>query len=81
LVSKQEAYWVLRAQAGDREVLELLLRSIQPVLSRYVRGLVGEFHADDVTQDVLLIVYRKLFRMTHKILQAIELGTRRAESE
>ena len=55
---------MLRAQAGDREALELLLRSIQPVLSRYIRGLVGEFHADDVTQDVLLIVYRKLWWLT-----------------
>ncbi len=101
----------MRAQAGNREALELLLRAVQPALHRYIRGLIGPLHADDVTQEVLLIVYRTLwwltsadlfrpwifriasrsafrflkkerrwpeliFRMTHKILQAIELGTR-----
>jgi RNA polymerase sigma-70 factor, ECF subfamily len=61
LVSQQETYWVLRAQAGDREALELLLRSAQPALSRYIRGVVGPLHADDVTQEVLLTIYRKLW--------------------
>lgn len=51
---------MLRAQCGDREALELLLRSIQPSLHRYVRGLVGNEDADDVLQDVLIIVCRKL---------------------
>jgi len=44
----------------DREALELLLRSIQPSLRRYVLGLVGPSHADDVLQDVLILVARKL---------------------
>ena len=57
---RQEAQWVLRAQADDREALELLLRSVQPSLQRYLRGLVGPFHADDVLQDVLIVVARKL---------------------
>lgn len=64
MVSKQEALWVLRAQTGNREALELLLRSVQPALHRYIRGLIGAFHADDVTQEVLLIVYRKLWWLT-----------------
>jgi len=51
---------VLRAQSDDREALELLLRSIQPSLRRYVLGLVGPSHADDVLQDVLILVARKL---------------------
>jgi len=51
---------VLRAQCGDREALELLLRSIHPSLQRYLRGLVGAFHSDDVLQDVLIVVARKL---------------------
>jgi RNA polymerase sigma-70 factor (ECF subfamily) len=51
---------VLRAQCGDRDALELLLRSIQPSLRRYVGGLVGAFHADDVLQEVLIVVARKL---------------------
>jgi RNA polymerase sigma-70 factor (ECF subfamily) len=56
----QEALWVLRAQSGDRDALELLLGSIQPPLHRYVRGLVGAFHADDVLQDTLILIARKL---------------------
>jgi len=56
----QEAQWVLRAQSGDREALELVLRSIYASLLRYLQGLVGTFHADDVLQDVLIVVARKL---------------------
>ena len=55
---------MLRAQAGDREAIESLLRSVQPALSRYMRVLVGSQHADDITQDVLLTVYRKLWWLT-----------------
>jgi RNA polymerase sigma-70 factor (ECF subfamily) len=51
---------VLRAQCSDRDALELLLRSIQPSLRRYLGGLVGTFHADDVLQEVLIVVARKL---------------------
>jgi RNA polymerase sigma-70 factor (ECF subfamily) len=58
--SRQEAQWVLRAQCSDRDALDLLLRSIQPSLHRYLCGLVGTTHADDVLQDVLIVVARKL---------------------
>lgn len=58
--STQEALWVLRAQCGDREALECLLRSIQPSLLRFVRGVAGASNAEDVVQDVLVIVCRKL---------------------
>jgi RNA polymerase sigma-70 factor, ECF subfamily len=58
--SRQEAQWVLRAQCDDREALESLLRSIQPSLRRFVSGVVGPSHADDVLQDVFVIIYRKL---------------------
>lgn len=51
---------MLRAQCGDRDALELLLRAIQSSLRRYLCGLVGTFHADDVLQDVLIVVARKL---------------------
>jgi RNA polymerase sigma-70 factor (ECF subfamily) len=60
--SIQEAQWVLRAQCGDREALELLLRSVQGPLGHYACSLVGPF-ADDVLQDVLIIVCRKLRRL------------------
>src|SRR5262245_15157252 len=57
---RQEGLWVLRAQCGDREALEALLRSVQPALKRYVTRLVGLSDADDVLQDTLLVVARKL---------------------
>jgi len=56
----QEALWVLRAQCGDREALELLLRHVQPSLRRYLAGFVGPSDADDVLQESLLLIYRKL---------------------
>lgn len=51
---------MLRAQCGDRDALELLLRGIQPTLHRYLCGLVGTTQSDDVLQDVLIAVARKL---------------------
>jgi RNA polymerase sigma-70 factor (ECF subfamily) len=58
--SRQEAQWVLRAQCHDREALELLLRSVQASLHRYLIRLVGASSADDVLQEVLIILCRKL---------------------
>jgi RNA polymerase sigma-70 factor (ECF subfamily) len=58
--SRQQQQWVLRAQVHDREALELLLRSVQPSLQRFLRGLVGGADADDVLQDVLIQICRKL---------------------
>src|SRR4051812_7622844 len=52
--------WVLRAQCHDREALEALLRSVQPSLRRYLTGVAGVTDADDLLQDVLVIVVRKL---------------------
>jgi RNA polymerase sigma-70 factor, ECF subfamily len=66
--SNQVALWVLRAQCGDREALELLLRHVQPSLRRYLTGLVGASDADDALQEALLLIYRKL-----KSLEAPEL--------
>ena len=57
---RKEAYWVLLAQAGDREALELLLRDVRPPLHRYLSRLAGAALAEDLTQDVLLTIYRKL---------------------
>ena len=52
--------WALRAQCGDQEALEQLLRSIQPTLHRYVRRLAGAADADDVVQDVLVSIARNV---------------------
>ncbi len=52
---------MLRAQCGDRDALELVLRAVQPALRRYISGLVGAADADDILQDALLIVARKVY--------------------
>ena len=56
----EETFLVLRAQSDDREALEALLRRVQPALRRYVASLVGSQDADDVLQDGLIQVCRKL---------------------
>lgn len=58
--AREEAQWVLLAQSGDREALEKLLRAVQPALHRYLRGLAGPHDADDLLQDVLVLIFRKL---------------------
>ena len=49
---------MLRAQCNDREALEALLRSVKPSLRRYLSGLAGATDADDLLQDVLVIIIR-----------------------
>lgn len=57
----REMMRVLRAQCGDREALDGLFRSIQATLFRYLVGLVGRHDlAEDILQEVLLQIYRKL---------------------
>ena len=58
--SDPEAGWVIRAQCGDRDAMEQVLRSVQPTLRRYVVRLVGHTAADDVLQDALMAIARKL---------------------
>jgi RNA polymerase sigma-70 factor (ECF subfamily) len=57
---KREALLVLLAQSGDRDALESVLREVQTDLLRYITGVVGSSGAEDVLQDVFLIVWRKL---------------------
>jgi len=57
----QESLWVLRAQLGARDALEALFRAVQAPLYRCLLGLVGRpALAEDLLQDVLLRVYRKI---------------------
>ena len=60
MTSPDETMWALRAQCGDREALELLLRSVQPALYRYVRRLTGDSDTDDVVQNVLVAIARNI---------------------
>lgn len=59
--AKQEIWWVLRAQAGDREALDALLSTVQEPLYRYIASLAGQQSlAEDILQDVFFLIYRKL---------------------
>ena len=58
---KQEIFWVLRAQSGEREAFDALLKTVQEQLFRYIFRLVGERGlAEDILQEVFLIIYRKI---------------------
>ena len=61
LGSADEALTVLLAQTGDREALDRLYRSIQEPLYRRVFSIAGDRElAEDVVQDVFIIILRKL---------------------
>lgn len=52
---------VLRSQAGDKAAFDQLLKSVQAQLWRYVLRLTGNREmAEDVLQEVFLILYRKI---------------------
>lgn len=54
-----ESWLVLRAQAGDRAAMNQLLSGIAPPLTRFIGRIAGDFR-EDVCQDVLLTIARKL---------------------
>jgi RNA polymerase sigma-70 factor (ECF subfamily) len=52
---------VLLAQAGDRAALEQVLKGVQQPLFDYLARLVGNAHlAEDILQEVFVLVWRKL---------------------
>lgn len=58
---KREIFLVLRSQSGDREAFDELLKSIQEPLFRYIYRLTDERGAaEDVLQEVFILIYRKL---------------------
>ena len=58
---KQEIFLVLRSQTGDVRAFDELLKSVQQALFRYIYRLTGEHAlAEDVLQEVFIIIYRKL---------------------
>jgi RNA polymerase sigma-70 factor (ECF subfamily) len=60
-IPEQEIWWVLRAQSGDREALNDLLKAVQEPLYRYIFSLVRQQHlAEDILQEVFIRIYRKL---------------------
>lgn len=57
----QQRRLVLRAQSGDREAFDALLRDAAPPLLRYVTRVTGDAAlAEDVVQDTLVAIVRKL---------------------
>ncbi|HKG23011.1 MAG TPA: RNA polymerase sigma factor [Blastocatellia bacterium] len=61
-IEKHEILRVLLAQTGDRAALDELFRTIENPLYRYILSLVRETAiAEDVLQEVLLLIYRKLY--------------------
>jgi RNA polymerase sigma-70 factor, ECF subfamily len=52
--------WVIRAQCGDRDAMEHVLRTIQLPLRRYVQPLVGGTATDDVLQTALISIAKHL---------------------
>lgn len=79
---REQTFQVLRAQSGDREALDQLLRSLQAALYRYIRGLVGDpTTAEDVLQDVFLSICRNLRHLREpRVLRpwAYRIASRRA---
>jgi RNA polymerase sigma-70 factor (ECF subfamily) len=57
----KEVFLVLRSQSGDKQAFDELLKTIQAPLFRYIYRLVGEHAlAEDILQEVFIIIYRKL---------------------
>jgi RNA polymerase sigma-70 factor (ECF subfamily) len=51
---------IVRAQCGDVRAFELMLRTVEPGLRRYVARIVGGASADDVLQETFLRMWRGL---------------------
>jgi len=59
--SKQESFWVLLAQSGDKDAFNKLLEAVQAPLYRYIYRMVGERElAEDILQEVFITIYRKI---------------------
>src|SRR5689334_3739278 len=57
---RKEALLVLRAQLGDRQAMDELFRSLSAKLLRYIGAIVRNSSAEDVLQDVFLIIHQKI---------------------
>lgn len=61
MTDAQQRSFVLRAQSGDREAFDALLREIAPPLLRYVARVTGDAAlAEDAVQETLIAIVRKI---------------------
>ncbi len=58
--SRRQTRLVLQASLGEREALEQVLSGMQGPLLGYITGVVGRTAADDVLQETLLQICRKI---------------------
>ena len=60
--TKQDIFRVLKAQSGNKAALNELFISIQEPLYRYLLSITGApANAEDVLQEVFVIIYRKIY--------------------
>lgn len=58
-----------RAQLGDRAALESMLRELEKPLRAHIQGIVRDYDvAQDVLQETLIIIYKKLGSLTEPML-------------
>jgi RNA polymerase sigma-70 factor (ECF subfamily) len=58
---QRERSLVLRAQSGDRDAFDLLLRDVAPPLLRYVIRVTADATlAEDIVQETLIVIVRKI---------------------
>ncbi|HVF39420.1 MAG TPA: sigma-70 family RNA polymerase sigma factor [Gemmatimonadaceae bacterium] len=68
-LEESRSWLVLRAQTGDREAMDLLLRDIEHEALRYITRLMGQSaDREDVLQDVLMTIVRKLSQLRDPLL-------------
>ena len=76
-----EAVLVALAQSGDKDALEALLRRFYRPLRAFVTPLVGASHADDVLQEIALLIVQNVRYLRHPAAfrpWAFRLASRRA---
>jgi len=62
--SKKEIMFVLRAQTGDKEAYNQLLKSIQKQLYWHIWNLVSDKNlTEDILQEIFVLIYKKLHQL------------------
>lgn len=85
MTTKNKAFQVLLAQAGNRDALDKILQSIQDPIYCYLRKLlISEADAEEALQEVFLLIFRKLKHLKDPLLfnsWAYRIATRAAMAQ